>query len=140
MLFRSLRAMPMFQDFSDAELWETVRLSTWQEVPAGTQIIEEGTEGDSFFIVVSGSLKITRNGRLLNVIEPGEIIGEMAYIDAERRMRTADVTAISDTRLVIFPNAALDSASDPCRRRFDRMFMKLLAERLDTLSRRIAGT
>lgn len=135
----TLRALPMFREFSDAELWETVRLSTWHDVPSGAVIIREGTEGDAFFILVSGSLRVSRKDKLLNVISAGELIGEMAYIDREHRLRTADVAALSASRLVSFPHAALDRASDACRRRFDRMFLKLLAERVDILTRRVAG-
>ena len=39
--FETLRRLPFFEHFSDAELWEVARISTWRHAPAG-EIADEG--------------------------------------------------------------------------------------------------
>ena len=85
--FETLRRLPFFEHFSDAELWEVVRISTWRHAPAGETLMKEGEPGDYFCILAQGEVKVTKRGRLLNVLRAGEPFGEMAYLSqGERRV------------------------------------------------------
>jgi eukaryotic-like serine/threonine-protein kinase len=135
--FNTLRAMPFFSDFSDAELWEVLRISTWRNVLAGTTIMRDGDRGDSFCILASGEVKVTKRNKLLNVLTPGECFGEMAYLSKTSKERIADVSTMRDSRVITIRTEDLERASDACRNRFDRAFMAILVERLTLANTRL---
>jgi serine/threonine protein kinase len=135
--FNTLRAMPFFSDFSDAELWEVLRISIWQDLLAGTVIMRDGDRGDSFCILASGDIKITKRKKLLNVLRAGECFGEMAYLSKTGKERSADVSTLSDARIITIRTQDLERASEACRHRFDRAFMAMLVERLTLANTRL---
>jgi eukaryotic-like serine/threonine-protein kinase len=137
--FNTLREMPLFSGFSDAELWEVLRISQWENLSAGTVIMEDGTEGDFFCVLASGEVKVTKKKKLLNILTPGECFGEMAYLSKNGRERTADVSVMSPARVIRIRTEDLDRASDACRHRFDRAFMAILVERLTLANTRLTA-
>jgi eukaryotic-like serine/threonine-protein kinase len=128
--FNTLRSLAFFGDFTDAELWEVLRISSWDILAGGTTIMQDGDRGDFFCILAAGEVKVTKRKKLLNVLTPGECFGEMAYLSKTGNMRTADVITMSDSRIIRIRTEDLDRASDTCRHRFDRAFMAILVERL----------
>ena len=137
--FNTLREMPFFSGFSDAELWEVLRISQWEDLPAGVVLMEDNTEGDFFCILASGEMKVTKKKKLLDVLTPGECFGEMAYLSRNGRERTADVSSTSPARIIKIRAEDLDRASDVCRHRFDRAFMSILVERLTLANTRLTA-
>jgi serine/threonine protein kinase len=137
--FNTMRAMPFFNDFSDAELWEVMRISSWENLPAETVIMQDGDPGDFFCILASGEVKVTKRKKLLNVLTPGECFGEMAYLSKTGNERGADVATMSDSRIIRIKTEDLDRASDACRHRFDRAFMSILVERLSLANTRLTA-
>jgi eukaryotic-like serine/threonine-protein kinase len=137
--FESLRKLPFFEIFSDAELWEVARISAWRAARAGEMLMKEGESGTYFCILAEGRIKVTKKGKLLNVLEPGECFGEMAYLQKADQHRVADVTVMTDAKIISVPTEKLDQASDGCRHHFDRAFMEILAERLSMANIRISG-
>lgn len=65
---------------------------------AGDVIIEEGVAGDILYAVRSGSVEISQEGHVLDVVGAGEIFGEMSLIDMAPR--SAKVTAKEQTVVV----------------------------------------
>jgi serine/threonine protein kinase len=137
--FETLRKLAFFDQFSDAELWEVARLSTWRHVGAGEVLMREGDTGDFFCVLAQGQVKVTRRGQLLGVLQAGEPFGEMAYLSKHPAKRGADVTVLEDANIITVPTARLAQASDACRHRFDRAFMGMLVERLTAANLRISG-
>ena len=137
--FNTLRSLAFFNDFTDPELWEVMRISTWENLPAGTTIMQDGDRGDFFCILASGEVKVTKRKKLLNVLTPGECFGEMAYLSRQGNERTADVGSLSDSRIIRIRSTDLDHASDACRHRFDRAFMAILVERLTLANIRLTS-
>jgi serine/threonine protein kinase len=137
--FNTLRAMEFFNDFSDAELWEVLRISSWENAPAGKVLMHDGDEGDFFCILAVGEVKVTKRKKLLNILAPGECFGEMAYLSKQGNERSADVTTMSDSRIITIHTEDLERASEPCRHRFDRAFMSNLVERLTLANTRLSA-
>ena len=54
--FNTLRAMPFFELCTDAELWEVLRISAWENLPPGTQLIRDGEQADFFCILAAGEV------------------------------------------------------------------------------------
>lgn len=65
---------------------------------SGETIFSEGDERDVMYIVLEGEVDIQLHGKSINTIKPGEIVGEMALIDASSR--SADAVASTDCVLV----------------------------------------
>jgi eukaryotic-like serine/threonine-protein kinase len=137
--FNTMRSLAFFNDFTDAELWEVMRISRWDILPAGAAVMNDGDKGDFFCILAAGEVKVTKRKKLLNVLTPGECFGEMAYLSKAGNERSADVWTIAESRLIRIRTEDLERASDPCRHRFDRAFMAILVERLNLANTRLTA-
>lgn len=138
--FSLLKTLSFFRDFPENELWEVLRISKWRPFPAETVLISEGDVGDSFFILASGTVRVTRGKRLLNVLGAGDCFGEMSYLAKRDGPRSASITTATDSIVMKVRAADLSSASPSCRRLFDRKFLETLVERLETANQQLAVT
>ena len=79
--------------------------------PAGVLIFSEGAVGDEAYVVESGRVSVFKQPRgekvVLGELAAGGIFGEMALIDDEPRMASAE--ALEDTVCLVLPKAALKS-------------------------------
>jgi serine/threonine protein kinase len=137
--FESLRRLPFFTNFTDAELWEVARISNWRTAGAGELLMKEGEPGSFFCILADGEVRVTRKGKLLNILHTGECFGEMAYLSKDEQLRGADVTVMAESKIISVPTQKLAQASDVCRHKFDRAFMEILVERLTLANARLSG-
>jgi hypothetical protein len=128
--FDTLRGLEFFGQFSDAELWEVLRLASWRRYPRDTVLIRESDIGSSFFILISGEVRVVKAERLLNVLAAGECFGEMAYLGKHKFQRSASVIAFSDVAAIEIRAETLARASDLCRHHFHGAFLELLVDRL----------
>jgi CRP-like cAMP-binding protein len=132
-----LRRLAFFSDFREAELWELLRWTRWEEVPPGAVLLREGEEGDSFFIVVEGRVAVTKAGRDLARLGAGQCIGEISCLGG--RPRPATVTALERVCVVRVDAALLDDASSECRVALQRALITTLVERLADTAAALAG-
>jgi serine/threonine protein kinase len=137
--FETLRTLSFFQEFSDAELWEVAHISTWRHMEPGQALMKEGEPGDEFCILAEGEVKVTKRGKLLSALGPGEPFGEMAYLSKKDKRRGADVTVSAEADIIYIPTAKLARVSESCRHNFDRAFMAILADRLAMANLRLSG-
>lgn len=76
----------------------------------GDQLISEGDFDTLVYLVSHGELEaiVFKDGKRISLgkIQAGEFVGEMAYINHEKR--SADVFAVSDCELIEFPSDKLD--------------------------------
>lgn len=128
--FATLRKFPFFEEFSDLELWEVLRIADWHKHPAKTVLMRENEMGDEFYILIEGSLSVTRGLRLLNALSSGDCCGEMAYIRGRHMPRSATVTANTDIRVMTIDAQQLSKLSAACQAHFNQSFLYVLAERL----------
>lgn len=76
-----LRSVPLFTHLSKRHLDELAKHTEEHNVDAGSVLINEGEPGRQLFIVVSGKARVTRQGKVLASLGPGDFIGEMALLD-----------------------------------------------------------
>ena len=98
-----LRSVPIFSELSEADIASLARLTSRRTCPKDTVVFFENEEGDSFFCIVAGRIKVTilgDDGRevILSVLGRGDFFGEMALLDNEPRSATA--IAVEDTELL----------------------------------------
>ena len=74
-----------------------VDASNVQEFQASSTIFVEGAPGDVMYVVLEGEVELLVRSQVLEVAGPGDLVGEMALIDAKPRSATA--RAKSDCRL-----------------------------------------
>lgn len=67
-------------------------------VPAGTKILVDGEQGDQFFLIENGTVRVTKDSQLIAELGAGACLGEGALLSRESRSATA--TAIEETRLL----------------------------------------
>jgi CRP/FNR family cyclic AMP-dependent transcriptional regulator len=89
---------------SSQEIDALIAHSRVARYPAGREIFAKGSPGQSMMAVLRGIVKISSPSPagkeiVLNLINPGEIFGEIAVIDGEAR--TADAVALTDCELLV---------------------------------------
>jgi len=94
-----LSEVSLFRALSRKELEAVGRAADAVEVAAGSTLVEEGTTGREFFIVLSGEVSVRVGGREVAVLKEGEWFGELAIIDPAPR--DATVSAISPCELLV---------------------------------------
>lgn len=68
------------------------------DMPAGEKIVVQGTRGDSFYVIIHGTVEIVKDGVPLKRYRAGDYFGETAILSGEAR--TADAVATTDVSLV----------------------------------------
>ena len=136
--FGKLREMPFFKDFGEVELWEVVRVATWQQIDPGTVLMRENEQGDSFYVLVEGEVEVSLLGKPLTLLKPGACFGEILYFADSVERRTTTVTAKSRITVLHIKAAALRVATPACQVGFNKAFMRVLVERLAQANRQLA--
>jgi CRP-like cAMP-binding protein len=128
--FTVLKERPLLATLGDADIWELAGAGRWSRVPSRTQVVNEGTAGDSLFLLVNGEAKVTIKGRLLNVLSSGEWFGEIPYIIGKAGARGATIETSADSTLVEFPRISLETLGERCQLQFTKALMQNLYDRL----------
>jgi len=136
--FDALRKLDFFKNFTDTELWEVLRITTWHKYQPGKELIREGDVGKSFFLLVAGEVKILKQDKLLNVLHAGDCFGEMAYLGKKQFHRTATVSAATDITIIEIQAESLAHASENCRHHFNGAFLEILVDRLSMANTRLS--
>ncbi len=122
--FEALRDLGFFNDLSDGELMEVVRLGGWSRLPAGRPWTPD-ERGTAWLVVVSGDAELVDGNRPIRPIGPGDTFGHGAGGAARIRLQ-----ARNDVALLVVRDEALQRASDGCQVRFGRAMLHALVQRL----------
>src|SRR2546423_15459308 len=98
-VIRHFKAIPLFSGLSQKELRSVVQLAAEVDEPAGTTLIREGDQGEELFVLVSGAARVSRKGRSVGELGPGDFFGELAMLT--HAPRNATIVTASDARLFI---------------------------------------
>jgi CRP/FNR family cyclic AMP-dependent transcriptional regulator len=110
-------------------------------VKSGDDVVRQGCESASIYLVTSGELAVTvpnSNGngvREISRVGPGEVLGEISLIDS--RPASATVTARQDSALMEIPKSQLTAKlamDDGFAARFYRAMAMFLAQRIRNLT------
>ena len=89
------------------------------------------------YVLAAGLLKVTKAGKLLNAVSPGECVGEMVYARRSSLPRSATVTAVEMSWVVPLRIQDIDGFSEACKARFSEAFLAVMADRLSMLGGRL---
>ena len=98
-----LRNVPIFSDLKDSDLNIISDKMISRAYEKGQMILLEESQGETFFIIVSGAVKVTRlsdDGRevILAILGESDFFGEMSLLDGEGR--SANIVANEDAEVL----------------------------------------
>jgi CRP/FNR family cyclic AMP-dependent transcriptional regulator len=102
-----LKSVPLFAGCSKSELTELSRTADELDIREGTVLTREGRPGREFFVLVSGTAKVTKNGKKIADLAAGDWFGEIALITDSPR--TASVTATSAVDVLVITDRRFKS-------------------------------
>jgi len=121
----ALRALPPFANLPASELLQLREQGTWQNVPPGDAVVEQGDIGDAFYAVADGQFEVVVDGRRVGSCEPGGHFGELALLaDAPR---AATVRSLTPARVFRLERAG-----------FEQLLANAFRGRVDGESHRVA--
>jgi CRP-like cAMP-binding protein len=129
-----LARAPLFHDLSRAHLRQLAEASAFRRVRAGQELVKEGVAGSVFFVILTGTAKVTKGGRTLKRLRPDDFFGEMSILT--KMPRSASVVAETPMECLTLSAAGLRTVMN----REPTIAVRLLAtlaERLATLDRHL---
>jgi CRP/FNR family transcriptional regulator, cyclic AMP receptor protein len=105
-VIQHFQSVPLFARVHKKGLRAIVQAATEVDVPAGQILVREGDHGRELYVIIRGTAIVTRSGRKLRELIPGDYFGELAFLNPAPR--TATVTAKSDMRVMVLDSRAMD--------------------------------
>lgn len=93
-----LKSVDLFKTIPGDILSKIAQLAMELQLATNDEIFNEGDQGDSLYVIISGKVSVTRNGQSIAVLEQGNCIGEMSLLDQEPR--SAGALAVEDSILL----------------------------------------
>lgn len=88
-LIAILQKIPLFEDLPRKALGQVLSLCTKITIPEGDNLINQGDESNTLYILLYGKLVVkVRDDTLITTIEPVSCIGEMGVFTGEKRSAT----------------------------------------------------
>lgn len=122
-----LKTVPLFVTCSDREIERLGMLVEEVDLPAGRVLFHQGDTAQELFIIVSGQVRIERDGAVLANSGPGDFFGEIALVT--EGTRTATATCASPCQLLVLGHRDFHSLMDE----FPALKMRVL----ETLAKRV---
>ncbi len=95
----ALKAMQMFRYLSYRELVRVANITSVTEHEPDATIFAEGDAGEAMFVVMTGAVRLSKNGTSVAELGKGQHFGEMSLVD--RSVRSLTAKAVDPTRLVV---------------------------------------
>jgi CRP/FNR family cyclic AMP-dependent transcriptional regulator len=96
---KRLEEIPLFAGLSKRERERVARWADEIDEPAGYRLVDQGNFAHEFFVLLDGTVEVTKDEQHLTDLGPGDFFGEIALVGHERR--TATVTATTPVRAVV---------------------------------------
>jgi len=135
-----LRTVPIFSELTDQDIASLAHLALRKRYPKDTVVFFENEEGDFFFTITEGRIKVTilgDDGRevILSVLGPGDFFGEMALLDNEPRSATA--IAVEESELLSLHRSDFQSVLND-NRSITNALIRVLSARLRRANHQIS--
>lgn len=131
-----VKTIPFLNTFEQEDLQGILQYSALRQYEAGEFIIDENYYDNSIYFLISGSVRITKQGKEIRVLRRrGEIFGEMSIIDGSSR--SASAYAIVETMCLVTNMSHVKSFSEKDSLVFYSVLYKTFSE---TLAERLRAT
>lgn len=106
----ALSSVPLFSDLPKRALQRLAKEADQLAFQPGEHLVDEGLLGETLFVVMQGQAKVTRRGRRVGSVVPGDFFGELSTIDGGPR--TATIVAETPMRVLRLFRATLRKLLD----------------------------
>ena len=130
----ALKGVPLFEGLSKKELAEIASASEDIALQPGAVLCKEGGLAREFFVLIDGTVEVTKNGKKIDTRSSGDFVGEMGLISHQKR--NATVTATTPVRCFILTSRDFRRTLDD-NRSIERKVLLALAERVANLSEQV---
>lgn len=96
-----LASVPIFKGCSPDEVERVARYTLEEAHPAEAVLVDAGSEGEQFYVIVEGHVQVVRNGEVVNTLGPGQFFGEVALLG--HTTRNATIRAATPVRVLVLP-------------------------------------
>mmetsp|Transcript_129417 Transcript_129417/g.224667 ORF Transcript_129417/g.224667 Transcript_129417/m.224667 type:complete len:543 (+) Transcript_129417:73-1701(+) len=120
----------VFQDCHDEFIRDLIVSSNRKEYAPNRYLMEEGSRGDSMFVLFKGVVEVTSSGRYVCKLRDGSIVGEAALLNIDNR-RTASVRSVQKCDVAIIFRSTFHSILEKYpweKRKFQREMKAKLME------------
>jgi CRP-like cAMP-binding protein len=97
-----LQRVPLFADLNKREAQQVARLFKERRFSEGETVVQEGSGGAAFYIIVSGEATVSIGGKKRSTLKANDYFGEIALIDEGPRMATITASTELDCYGVTF--------------------------------------
>jgi CRP-like cAMP-binding protein len=127
-----LEGVPLFEGLSRRHLRRIASLARTKRFAAGTRIVRAGDPGNSFYVIIDGSVRVIPPTGKSVIRGAGDCFGEMSLLDGSPR--SADVSAADEVFALTIGSAAFAKLlkSEP---QISLALLKVLAARLRAAER-----
>jgi PPM family protein phosphatase len=129
-----LKQMQIFRHLTYKEILRVLALTEVKDFKPGDEIITEDEPGSELFILLSGKVRLHKEGALVTHVGQGAHLGEMSLID--NGPRSVSATAEEATRMLVLRRRDFNDLI----RNFPRMSVKLLWSFVQVLGQRLRKT
>jgi len=124
---------PLFEGMTEEILAEIARSVRVEVKPVGAKIFRQNEEGNNYYIIESGRVRVYRKSETgieidLNELGPGDDFGEIALVT--KRSRSATIEAVEQTHLLVLSKEQFDHILENYPRIYANV-AKYLSEILD---------
>ena len=102
-----LAKVPLLAGLDRKDLEKVGRICDEVDLPAGRVVAKQGSYGSEFFVILSGTVRIERDGEHLRDLADGEFFGELAML--ANVARTATATCVTDCRFLVLGGREFNS-------------------------------
>lgn len=99
-----LKRVPLFAGCSKKELESLAAIADELDLGQGATLTREGQPGREFFVLVEGTVQVTRGAETVGELGAGDWLGEIALLT--KAPRTATVKATSPLRVLVVTDRA----------------------------------
>jgi CRP/FNR family cyclic AMP-dependent transcriptional regulator len=103
----ALGSVPLLAGLGRRALQQVRRFSTQVDLPAGAVLTRQDHLGLEAFLILDGTAEVRVDDRTVATVGVGDLVGEMAVLEHERR--SATVVATSPVQLLVFEPRELAS-------------------------------
>jgi serine/threonine-protein kinase len=132
-----IRSLEFFRSFSRKQIEQIIRYGRFIRYDKSQVIVREGNVDTTFFVLLTGSVRIIKNNRKIADVQKGACFGEMGAFT--NTPRTAHVVAREACIVLKLDLKVLERESLDLKVKFYQVFIETLSARLEETTRRLAN-
>jgi CRP-like cAMP-binding protein len=95
-----------FPDLLPRKVLQVLSIGFWTTLQSGERLIETGKLAGAISLIVRGKVQVSKDGRVLSTLGPGEIVGSALLLSGD--VADVDAVAMGPVRIVRWPTTTLD--------------------------------